>query len=66
LPQQAVGWEGAMMHIDFQSLEFRSEGDVESKFLIPFVTGEPYLGVPTSNFFSKDYLAGGQCGGINN
>jgi len=46
-----------MMHIDFQALEFNSEGDVESKLLIPFVTGEPYLGIPIHNFFSKDYLA---------
>lgn len=45
------------MHIDFQTLDLRSEGDVESKLLIPFVTGELYLGVPSANFFSKDYLA---------
>ncbi len=39
------------MHIDFQNVEFQSEGDVESKLLIPFVTSELYLGVPPSNFF---------------
>jgi hypothetical protein len=46
-----------VVHIDYQTLEFQSEGDVESKLLIPFVTGENYLGVSPGNFFSKDYLA---------
>jgi hypothetical protein len=45
------------MHVDFGALDLRSEGDVESKLLVPLITSELYLGIPGKCFFSKDYLA---------
>ena len=45
------------MYIDPDTLEFHSEGDVEAKLLVPFLTGELYLNVPATNFYSKDYIA---------
>ncbi|NTG32643.1 hypothetical protein G6K91_00045 [Agrobacterium rhizogenes] len=45
------------MHIDHDNLDLRSEGDVEAKLLIPFLCGELYLGIPSQNFFAKEYLA---------
>ncbi|MER9203908.1 type I restriction enzyme HsdR N-terminal domain-containing protein [Mesorhizobium sp. M0933] len=46
----------APLHIDHDSLVLKSEGDVEAKLLIPLITNELYLGVPSRNFFAKEYL----------
>ena len=48
---------GARMHIDHDNLDLRSEGDVEAKLLIPLLCGELYLGIPSQNFFAKEYSA---------
>ncbi len=45
------------MQIDHDNLILRSEGDVEAKLLIPLLSSELYLGIPSQNFFSKEYLA---------
>lgn len=45
------------MHIDHEHLDLQSEGDVETKVLTPLITEEIYLGVPSRNFYSKEYLA---------
>lgn len=45
------------MHIDHDELVLKSEGDVEAKLLIPLLTSELYLGIPSKNFFAKEYLA---------
>lgn len=45
------------MHIDHDNLVLNSEGDVEAKLLIPLLCGESYLGIPSQNFFAKEYLA---------
>ena len=45
------------MHIDHDDLVVRSEGDVEAKVLIPLLTDELYLNIPSKHFFSKEYLA---------
>jgi hypothetical protein len=45
------------MHIDHDNLVLHTEGDVESKLLIPLLSSELYLGIPSQNLFSKEYLA---------
>lgn len=45
------------MHIDHDGLVLKTEGDVETKLLIPMLTSELYLGVPSGNLYSKEYLA---------
>jgi len=36
---------------------FRNESDVEQKLVMPSLTGEPYLGIPPANVYTKQYLA---------
>lgn len=45
------------MHIDHDNLILKSEGDVEAKLLLPLLCDELYLGTPSQNLFSKEYLA---------
>ena len=45
------------MHIDHETLNLRTEGDVEAKLLVPLLTSELYLSIPNANFYSKEYLA---------
>nr|WP_244374977.1 type I restriction endonuclease [Nitrobacter winogradskyi] len=45
------------MHIDHDDLVLKSEGDVEAKLLFPLLMSELYLGIPSQNVFSKEYLA---------
>lgn len=45
------------MHIDHDSLILKNEGDVEAKLLVPLLSSELYLGIPSQSLFSKEYLA---------
>src|ERR1039458_9281474 len=45
------------MHIDFDDLDLKSEGDVEAKLLLPLLRSELYLKIPQRGFYSKEYLA---------
>jgi hypothetical protein len=44
------------MLIDHTFLQLRSEGDVESKLITPFVTSELYMGVAANDYFTQDYM----------
>jgi hypothetical protein len=45
------------MHIDHDNLVLQTESDVEQKVIMPLLTGESYLGIPSSKIFTKSYLA---------
>lgn len=45
------------MHIDLERLTVQTEGDVETRLLLPLLQGEAYLHLPSETIFSKEYLA---------
>jgi len=44
-------------HIDFGRLQVSTESDVEQKILMPLLTGQAYLAIPTQQIHTKEYLA---------
>jgi len=44
------------MHIDHDTLDLRTEGDVEAKLLVPLIVSERYLNIPDVHLYSKEYL----------